>query len=93
MVCLACLMEYCAFIPKVVFVFVFNDVCMIGFPIEYYAFLPKVFKSALSLHLLNFTSSTPQAVLAAVIMTAVIFSVEHHVIHPIWNSKRKTPWC
>jgi len=44
MVCLACLMEYCAFIPK--------------------------------------------AVLAAVIMTAVIFSVEHHVIHPIWNSKR-----
>merc|ERR1712066_374367 len=44
MVCLACLMEYCAFIPK--------------------------------------------AVLAAVTMTAVIFSVEHHVIHPIWNSKR-----
>ena len=30
-----------------------------------------------------------QAVLAAVIMTAVIFSVEHHVIHPIWNSKSK----
>jgi len=44
MVCLACLMPYCAFIPK--------------------------------------------AVLAAVIMTAVIFSVEHHVIHPIWESKR-----
>jgi len=44
MICLACLMEYCAFIPK--------------------------------------------AVLAAVIMTAVIFSVEHHVIHPIWDSKR-----
>ena len=30
-----------------------------------------------------------QAVLAAVIMTAVIFSVEHHVILPIWTSKSK----
>ena len=63
MVCLACLMEYCAFIPKVIiricaFVFVFDDVCMFGFPIEYYAFIPKVFKSTLNLHLLNFASST-----------------------------------
>ena len=92
MVCLACLMEYCAFIPKVVFVFVFHDVCVFAFPIDYCAFIPKVFKSTLNLHLLNFASST-QAVLAAVIMTAVIFSVEHHVIHPIWNSKRKTSRC
>ena len=56
MVCLACLMEYCAFIPKVVFVF--DDVFVFAFPIEYYAFIPKVFKSTLNLHLLNFASST-----------------------------------
>ena len=58
MVCLACLMEYCAFIPKVVFVFVFHDVCVFAFPIDYCAFIPKVFKSTLNLHLLNFASST-----------------------------------
>ena len=60
MICLACLMEYCAFIPKV-----FKQTP--NHP------LPKL--------------SDFQAVLAAVIMTAVIFSVEHHVIHPIWDSK------
>ena len=62
MVCLACLMEYCAFIPKVVFrtcvfAFVFDDVCMFAIPIEYYVFIPKVFKFTLILHFLNFTSS------------------------------------
>ena len=30
-----------------------------------------------------------QATLAAVIITAVIFSVEHHVVKPVWNSKRE----
>ena len=31
----------------------------------------------------------PKASLAAVIMTAVIFSVEHHVVKPMWQSKCK----
>ena len=31
----------------------------------------------------------PKAVLAAVILTAVIFSVESHIIKPMWNSKSK----
>jgi len=30
----------------------------------------------------------PKATLAAVIITAVIFSVEHHIVKPVWNSKR-----
>ena len=31
----------------------------------------------------------PKATLAAVIITAVVFSVEHHVVKPMWNSKSK----
>ena len=31
----------------------------------------------------------PKATLAAVIITAVIFSVEYEVVRPMWNSKSK----
>jgi len=34
------------------------------------------------------TAYIPKASLAAVIITAVIFSVEHHIIRPIWRTKR-----
>ena len=37
--------------------------------------------------LMPFCAFIPKATLAAVIMTAVIFSVEHHVIRPMWSSK------
>ena len=37
--------------------------------------------------LMPYTAFIPKATLAAVIITAVIFSVEHHIIKPIWNSK------
>ena len=37
--------------------------------------------------LMPYTAFIPKATLAAVIITAVIFSVEHHVIKPIWSSK------
>ena len=39
--------------------------------------------------LMPFCAFIPKATLAAVIITAVIFSVEHHVIRPMWNSKSK----
>ena len=39
--------------------------------------------------LMPYCAFIPKATLAAVIMTAVIFSVEHHVIRPIWSSKRE----
>lgn len=38
--------------------------------------------------LMPYCAFIPKATLAAVIMTAVIFSVEHHVIKPMWKSKR-----
>jgi len=38
--------------------------------------------------LMPFCAFIPKATLAAVIITAVIFSVEHHVIKPMWNSKK-----
>ena len=38
--------------------------------------------------LMPYCAFIPKATLAAVIMTAVIFSVEHHVIRPMWSSKR-----
>ena len=37
--------------------------------------------------LMPYTAFIPKATLAAVIITAVIFSVEHHIIKPVWNSK------
>ena len=37
--------------------------------------------------LMPYTAFIPKATLAAVIITAVIFSVEHHVVKPIWSSK------
>ena len=37
--------------------------------------------------LMPYCAFIPKATLAAVIMTAVIFSVEHHVIRPMWSSK------
>ena len=39
--------------------------------------------------LMPYCAFIPKASLAAVIMTAVIFSVEHHVVKPMWQSKRK----
>ena len=39
--------------------------------------------------LMPYCAFIPKATLAAVIMTAVIFSVEHHVIRPMWSSKRE----
>ena len=39
--------------------------------------------------LMPYCAFIPKATLAAVIMTAVIFSVEHHVIRPMWTSKSK----
>ena len=44
--------------------------------------------------LMPFCAFIPKATLAAVIMTAVIFSVEHHVIRPMWSSKSEftAPW-
>jgi len=38
--------------------------------------------------LMPYCAFIPKATLAAVILTAVIFSVEHHVIKPMWNSKK-----
>jgi len=38
--------------------------------------------------LMPYCAFIPKATLAAVIMTAVIFSVEHEVIKPIWGSKK-----
>jgi len=38
--------------------------------------------------LMPYCAFIPKATLAAVIMTAVIFSVEHHVIRPMWSSKK-----
>ena len=40
--------------------------------------------------LMPFCAFIPKATLAAVIMTAVIFSVEHHVIRPMWSSKSES---
>ena len=40
--------------------------------------------------LMPYCAFIPKATLAAVIMTAVIFSVEHHVIRPMWSSKSKS---
>ena len=37
--------------------------------------------------LMPYTAFIPKAPLAAVIITAVIFSVEHHIVKPIWTSK------
>ena len=37
--------------------------------------------------LMPFCAYIPKATLSAVIITAVIFSVEYHVIRPMWNSK------
>lgn len=39
--------------------------------------------------LMPMCSYIPKAALAAVIITAVIFSVEFHVIKPMWQSKSK----
>ena len=39
--------------------------------------------------LMPYCAFIPKATLAAVIMTAVIFSVEHHVVKPMWQSKSK----
>ena len=39
--------------------------------------------------LMPYCAFIPKATLAAVIMTAVIFSVEHHVIRPMWSSKSR----
>jgi len=38
--------------------------------------------------LMNYCAFIPKATLSAVIMTAVIFSVEYEVVLPIWSSKR-----
>jgi len=38
--------------------------------------------------LMPYCAFIPKATLAAVIMTAVIFSVEHKIIKPMWNSKK-----
>jgi len=38
--------------------------------------------------LLPYCAFIPKASLAAVIITAVIFSVEYHVVRPMWRSKR-----
>lgn len=69
-VCLALLMPYCAFIPKV-----------------------KHFTTVLHHSALNRTAPhlTPllQATLSAVIITAVVNSVEYEVVAPIWRSKSK----
>ena len=37
--------------------------------------------------LMNYCAFIPKAALSAVIMTAVIFSVEYEVVLPIWSSK------
>ena len=37
--------------------------------------------------LMPYCAFIPKASLSAVILTAVIFSVEHHIIKPIWSSK------
>lgn len=37
--------------------------------------------------LMPYCAYIPKAALAAVIITAVIFSVEYHVVVPMWNSK------
>ena len=39
--------------------------------------------------LMPYCAFIPKATLAAVIMTAVIFSVEHHVVRPMWSSKSR----
>ena len=39
--------------------------------------------------LMPYTAFIPKATLAAVIISAVIFSVEHQVLKPIWNSYSK----
>lgn len=39
--------------------------------------------------LMPYTAFIPKASLAAVIITAVIFSVEHHIVKPVWDSKRE----
>ena len=39
--------------------------------------------------LMPYTAFIPKATLAAVIITAVVFSVEHHIIMPVWRSKSK----
>lgn len=38
--------------------------------------------------LMPYCAFIPKATLAAVILTAVIFSVEHHVVKPMWQSKK-----
>ena len=40
--------------------------------------------------LMPYCAFIPKATLAAVIMTAVIFSVEYHVVKPMWSSKSKS---
>ena len=40
--------------------------------------------------LMPYTAFIPKATLAAVIITAVLFSVEHHIVMPVWRSKSKT---
>ena len=40
--------------------------------------------------LMPFCAFIPKATLSAVIITAVIFSVEYHVVKPMWNSKSKS---
>lgn len=41
------------------------------------------------LFLTEFFYYIPQAVLAAIIISAVIFQLQYHVILPMWRSKRK----
>ena len=40
--------------------------------------------------LMPYCAFIPKATLAAVIITAVIFSVEYEIVMPIWRSKSKT---
>ena len=43
--------------------------------------------------LMPFCAFIPKATLAAVIITAVVFSVEYEVVMPIWKSKSRYPHC
>ena len=40
-------------------------------------------------YLMDYCAFIPKATLSAVIITAVIFSVEYEVVMPIWSSKRE----
>ena len=39
--------------------------------------------------LMPYCAFIPKATLSAVIMTAIIFSIEYEVVFPIWSSKSK----